>query len=104
LGLRLVCLLPNFKIAEDLNSSSESDFEAADQTSENVPSNPDWEVNPESSSPVVLKSIAALSKARPDSLTSPRFTPLAPQYQAMDGSVTGNLGSVTVNEFCLPFV
>jgi len=102
-------LLPNnkiAKIAEDLNSSSESDLEAVDQTTENVSTSSDGEVNPESRSHVVLKSIAALSKTRPDSsrLMSPRSTPPVSQYQATDGSVTGNLGSVAIDEFCLLFV
>jgi len=105
LGLCLVHLLPSFKIAkiaEDLNSSSESDLEAADQTTESS----DWEVNSESTSPVVLKSISALSKVHPDSsrLTSPRSTPPVPQYQVTDGSLTGSLGSVTIDEFRLLFV
>ena len=93
LGQCLVYLLPSFKIAkiaEDLKSSSESDLEAADQTTESS----DWEVNSESTPPVVLKSISALCQVHPDSsrLTSPRPIPPVPQCQATDGSLTGNLG------------
>ncbi|KAL9710545.1 hypothetical protein Ac2012v2_006079 [Leucoagaricus gongylophorus] len=75
---------------EDLESSSESDLKTADRATENVLLSSDGEVDSEGSPPVVLKSIAALSKANPNSSrpTSPRITLPAPQDQVADDSIT----------------
>lgn len=87
-------MLSNVKTGvEDLESSSESDLKTADRATENVLLSSDGEVDSEGSPPVVLKSIAALSKANPNSSrpTSPRITLPAPQDQVADDSITGKL-------------
>ncbi|KAJ3572782.1 hypothetical protein NP233_g2852 [Leucocoprinus birnbaumii] len=90
-------VLMKYFAVDDLGPDSDSDSELADESRKQAPLSSDREADPESSPPIVLKSFAALVKAKSKTPQSPNPTPPATKVAAMDDSVTESESEEDIN-------